>query len=169
MKKAIGGLAALILGLLFCCIKVEANDDILPDAGFTEFLEDVECVPIYPPEPRYYISDEDMDLLLRVGVLEAGEVDVEGIAQVMQVVLNRLESDKFPNTISEVIFQRKQFCTAKRLAKANITDSAREALEAVKKGDYTANEALYFESLPGKAWEKCHKYLFSYGGHDFYK
>ena len=69
----------------------------------------------------------------------------------------------------DVIFQRKQFSTANRLAKANITEAAEEALSAVCAGDYKDNEALYFESLPGLVWSNVHDYQFSYGGHDFYK
>lgn len=176
MNKFMMGIAVLISGLLFCCPKVEASDDILPKAGFQEWEAEIECVPIYPepevfigPVHGYVLTEEDEELLLRVGVLEAGEEDVEGIANVMQVVLNRFEDDAFPSTIAEVIYQKKQFTTAKRLAKANITDAAYEALYAVEEGEYTSNEALYFESCDGLVWADIHDYQFSYGGHDFYK
>lgn len=169
MKKALLGTAVLVSGLFFFCMKVFACDDILPKQGFQLFIEETECKPIHQL-PSYILTEEDADLLLRVGVCEAGEVDSEGIANVMQVVLNRVfESDDFPGTIEEVIFQRKQFSTAHRLAKANITEAAEEALIAVCAGDYKDNEALYFESLPGLVWSNVHDYQFSYGGHDFYK
>lgn len=166
MKNIMTGVAALVLGLLFCCIKVEACDEILPDAGFSEFLHEIE---VDPKMPSYILTDEDATMLLQIGVLEAGGSDADAIANVMQVVLNRFESDKFPNSISGVIFQDKQFCTAKRLANAVITPEAYVALDAVVFGEYKSNEGLYFESLDGMVWAKCHTYLFSYGGHDFYK
>lgn len=173
MKKALIGTAVLIAGLFLFCTRVFACEDeenyILPKAGFQLFIEEIECKPIHHL-PSYILTEEDADLLLRVGVCEAGEVDSEGIANVMQVVLNRVfESDDFPGTIEEVIFQRKQFSTAHRLAKANITPEAYEALDAVCMGEYKSNKALYFESLPGKVWSNVHDYLFTYGGHDFYK
>ena len=166
MNKVLMGAAVLVSGLLFCCPNVKASDDIWPKAGFAEWESEIE-----PITPAYITTEEEDNLLLSIGVLEGGGSDPEGIAHVMQVVFNRVNDDKFPGSISEVIFQKNptQFCTAKRLSKAVITDEAREALVAVKLGEYQTNEALYFESLPGKVWEKKHTYLFSYGGHDFYK
>ena len=107
--------------------------------------------------------------MLRIGFCEAGEVDPIGIANVIQVVMNRTFSENFPNTVSGVIYQKGQFSSKGKLSNANITPEAEEALSAVCNGEYLDNEALYFESLPGKVWEKKHEYQFSYGGHDFYK
>lgn len=44
---------------------------------------------------------------------EAGNQGELGKAYVCDVVLNRVDSDDFPNTIHDVIFQRNQFSTAK--------------------------------------------------------
>lgn len=169
MNKVLLSAAVLISGLLFLCPKVEAVDGCFwPTQGFTKYIQETECKPIYRL-PDYILTEEDADLLLRVGVLEAGETDTEGIAKVIQVVLNRVfESYKFPNSISGVVYQLNQFSTASELATANITQEAEDALEAVCNGEYKDNEALYFESLPGIAWGDVHHYLFSYGGHDFY-
>lgn len=166
MNKVLMGAAVLVSGLLFCCPQVNAADELRPKAGFTEWESEIECKPV-----SYILTDEQKDKVKRIGVLEGGGEDAEAIAHVIQVVMNRVASDKFPNTVEEVIFQKNptQFCTAKRLAKADVTEAADEALEAVIKGEYKSNEALYFESLPGKTWEKIHTYLFSYEGHDFYK
>ena len=171
MKKALLYSAALIAGLLFCCIKVQACDYgtlyLMPKAGFEEYMAEIE--PIEVIMPTYILSDEDADLLLRVGSLEGGEGNKDGIAHVMQVVLNRVASEKFPDSVEGVVFDRGQFTTAKQLAKANITPEAYQALDEVIFCEFMDNEALYFESLEGKVWSKCHEYLFSYGGHDFYK
>jgi N-acetylmuramoyl-L-alanine amidase len=160
---------------IFSCLlyfKTNARaESALPQAGYPAWAEEYESTIKYtePEEPqRYYLTAEDEDLLLRVSVLEAGPSDPVGIAYVMQTVLNRVESDLFPNSIREVIFQPKQFATANRLGEADITEAAGAALEAIIWGDYVDMRALYFESLPGIAWGGCHEYLFSYGGHDFY-
>lgn len=167
MKRLIVAMA-LLCGALFCCPKVEAKSNyILPRAGFQSFMDmDIKAKKL----PRYILTDHDADLLLRIGVLEAGSTDTEGIAQVMQVVLNRTFNDKrFPSSVEGVIFQEKQFTTASKLAKANITPEAYVALDCVIFGEYKENESLYFESMPGKVWANVHEYQFSYGGHDFYK
>lgn len=184
VNRVLLAMAVLVSGLLFYCPKsyacyaeFEAMDDWAPDAGFYEFLDEIEPGEYVEPEepplektlPHYILTDEDADLLLRIGVLEGGCDGVDGIAHVMQVVLNRFESDDWPNTISGVLLQSGQFTTAEKLANANITPEAYAALDCVIFGDYLWNEALYFESLEGIAWADCHQYLFSYGGHDFYK
>lgn len=175
MNKFIGGLAVLLSGLLFCCPKVYACDDILPKAGFQEFLDEIEIDPVDTSSesmhalPSYILTEEDEELVLKIAVLEAGGEDVEGMAQVIQVVMNRFDSENFPNSISGVIYQEGQFCTAKRLSKAEITSESREALNEVEWGNYKSNEALYFESCEGLVFADDYKYLFSYGGHDFYK
>lgn len=121
--------------------------------------------------PTYILTDKEADLLLRIGVLEGGQEDPTAIAHVMQVVLNRVSSDRFPNTVEEVIFQTNpiQFCTASQLAKANITPAAYVALDAVIFGEYQSNTSHFFESCEGLIWAKTYDYEFSYGGHDFYK
>ena len=167
----------LTLAVIFSCflfIKTNASAEevpTLPQAGYPAWAEEIETNMNYisTEYPRYFLSEEDEDLLLRVAVLEAGESDVEGIAHVMQVVLNRWDSDLFPNEIRDVVFQPGQFSTAHRLGEANITEAAGAALESVVWGEYLHNKALYFESLPGVVWGSYHKYLFSYGGHDFYE
>lgn len=150
MNRVIFAGAVLAAGLLFCCPKVEA-------AQTTRYMK------------TYFLSEEEADLLKRVGVLEAGGEDLEGIANVMQVVLNRRFSQDFPNTIEECLYQDGQFTTASKLSTTEITEVAEEALEAVTDGTYQFNDSLYFESLPGKVWSDIHTYKFSYGGHDFYK
>ena len=179
MNKVIFGAAVLVSGLLFCCPKVEASEG-LPKAGFQEFIygedemgmagfeEKEEPVKEHREMDAYYISEEDKDLLLRIASLEAGNQGVEGMAHVMQTVLNRVFDESFPMTIRDVLLQEGQFTTAKALSNAEIRDGAQDALQLVMNGDFQTNEALYFESMPGKVWEKKHHYLFTYGGHDFY-
>nr|WP_272495785.1 cell wall hydrolase [Bacillus pinisoli] len=55
------------------------------------------------------LSDYEIDLLARIVRAEAQGEPFEGKVAVATVVLNRLESPKFPNTIKGVIYQRGQF------------------------------------------------------------
>ena len=164
IKKYIVGVATSVcMCLLLFSIDVHGSE-ALPTAGFYADLESIE-----PVEPIYILTEEEQLLLKQIGVHEAGEMDVEGIAHVMQVVLNRCDDERFPDTVSEVLFQKHQFTTAKQLARMKTTEAAEEALSDVMFGEYTHNEALYFESMKGKVWSRIHTYQFSYGGHDFYK
>lgn len=119
-------------------------------------------------QPVYTITNEEADLLLKVAMCEAN--DYEGMANVIQVIFNRRDDPRFPDNITDVLKAYKQFSSIHKAQKIeDPSEEATDALVAVVNGEFTDNEALYFESLPGKAWEKVHTYLFSYGGHDFYK
>ncbi|WP_165444022.1 cell wall hydrolase [Lachnoclostridium sp. Marseille-P6806] len=59
---------------------------------------------------EYYC--DDLELLACVVQAEAGNQDLKGKELVVNVVLNRMDSDQFPNTIKEIIFQPGQFSTA---------------------------------------------------------
>lgn len=52
---------------------------------------------------------EDAYMLAKIAMAEAESEDTEGKALVMLVVLNRVWSDEFPDTIAGVIFQDGQF------------------------------------------------------------
>lgn len=55
------------------------------------------------------IKEGEIELLAQLVEAEAGNQDMKGKRLVADVVLNRIESDRFPNTIEEVIFQESQF------------------------------------------------------------
>ena len=181
-------IAALLSGLLFYCVVSEAADVdggelyLMPEAGFCELIEEIEPEePQYehflpwtfevPIQPVYEVTDEEADLLVKLGTLEGGCDDVDGIAGVIQVVMNRVESDAFPNTVEEVIFQTNpvQFCTASMLDTATVPPEAYEALDAVVFGEYIYNDCHFFESCEGRIFSGWADYVFTEGGHDFYR
>ena len=55
------------------------------------------------------LSDVELDLLYRLVECEAGGENEEGKIAVANVVFNRVRSEKFPDTLSEVIYQPYQF------------------------------------------------------------
>lgn len=51
----------------------------------------------------------EMELIAQLVMAEAGNQDLTGKRYVVDVVLNRVDSDYFPDTVEEVIFQENQF------------------------------------------------------------
>lgn len=105
MNKVLLGGAVLAAGLLFCCPKTEA-------AGYSEIGEYGRpgVLTVDTPdqiEEEIYLGE--LELLAQLVEAEAGNQPFEGKCLVADVVLNRVESEDFPNTISEVIFQDGQF------------------------------------------------------------
>lgn len=65
----------------------------------------------YQETPRYVATEEERELLAEIIMYEAeGEPD-DGKQAVGSVVINRVLSPLFPDTIEEVIYQKNQFAT----------------------------------------------------------
>ncbi len=58
------------------------------------------------PADVWNLSEEDREVLLRIVEAEAGSEDEDGRLLVANVVLNRVVSDLFPDTVPDVVFQR---------------------------------------------------------------
>lgn len=123
---------------------------------------------------KYNLSEADKVAIQKVALAEAKNDGVKGMALVMKVVLNRLESPKFPNTVNGIITQKNQFSTYYNgtYHKAKICDESLQALEMVLNGWDESYGALYFEHNPyGHAtWQRKNlTTLFTYKGHTFSK
>ncbi len=110
-------------------------------------------------------SSDDTALLAAIIYCEAGNQSREGMVAVGAVVMNRVNSSSFPNTISEVIYQSGQFTPAYSgslsSALANGVPSAcYEAAVAALNGENPVGNALYFNTGSGKG--------IKIGAHQFY-
>ena len=108
------------------------------------------------------VSDSsDAELLAALIYCEAGGEPYEGQLAVGSVVMNRVRSGSFPNTVSGVIYQSGQFTPAASgrlatvLANNLTTNSCRSAANSVLAGNIPYPNYLYFRSarvsLPGVA------------------
>ncbi|WFD08847.1 stalk domain-containing protein [Tepidibacter hydrothermalis] len=106
-------------------------------------------------EQRYY-TDEEMKLLAKIIQVESGNTNLEGRLGVANVVLNRVKSNRFPNDINSVVYQRGQFPPAhkesfKTLKPNNLSNiAAKKALEGVN----NVENCLFFNSRPFKSKKK---------------
>lgn len=91
------------------------------------------------------VSQSSLDLLARLVEAEAGAESYSGKLAVAKVVLNRVVSNEFPNTIREVIYQSGQFSPVGNGMINNPAepDSIQAAKDAINIGG-NANGALYF-------------------------
>jgi N-acetylmuramoyl-L-alanine amidase len=127
------------------------------------------------------VTDEEIDMLERIVQAEAGGEDLKGKILIVNVILNRIKDEDFPDTIEDVIFQNKdgeyQFSPVEdeRYWKVKISDNTEEAVQRALKGEDYSEGALYFiarkrTNASSAAWFDNHlKWLFKHGGHEFYK
>lgn len=137
-------------------------------------------VAVMEKEWKYEISEEDYQVLLRIVEAEAGGEDTEGKMLVAGVVLNRVASEDFPDSVKEVVFQRSngtaQFSPvySGRYDRVRISEDTVEAVERVLCGEDLTEGALYFaarkyaDSTKMRWFDEHLTYLFTHGGHEFF-
>lgn len=115
---------------------------------------------------------DDAYLLAKIAMSEAEGEDTEGKALVILVVLNRVWSDEFPDSISEVIYQKGQFSPVSngRFDRVEPDEDCYRALELVQVERWDESHgALYFESVSASDWHRKNlSFLFKHGNHYFY-
>ncbi len=115
---------------------------------------------------------EDAYLLAKLAMAEAEGEDIEGKALVIRVVLNRVQADKFPDTVEAVIYQKKQFSPIAngRFDRVEPNEDCWQALSMIEFDHWDESMgATYFESKSKSTWhEKNLKFLFKHGSHYFY-
>jgi N-acetylmuramoyl-L-alanine amidase len=91
-------------------------------------------------------SEDELDLLARLVRAEAQNEPYEGKIAVACVVLNRVESPQFPNTIKEVIYAPKQFQPVSNgeINKPADEDSIKAVQAALTDQREMAPESLFF-------------------------
>lgn len=117
------------------------------------------------------LSQNDKDILLRIVEAETTGGDVTSKMYVTSVILNRIKSDTFPNSMKEVVFQKNQFTPTAdgRYYSVSITKETKEAVNRVLAGENIAPNALFFCTPSCSSWfNKNLKFLFYYGGHNYY-
>ncbi|MWV44556.1 cell wall hydrolase [Paenibacillus sp. HJL G12] len=99
---------------------------------------------------QYSVTAEDVLLLQRIVMAEAEGEPYQGKIAVANVVLNRLRSANFPNTIKKVIYQKYQFSPVANgrfdRVKPN-QDSIHAANEALNGKKAVTDDTYYFLSL----------------------
>ncbi len=118
----------------------------------------------YAPNTLYWLS--------RIIQAESGNQPLQGKIAVGNVVLNRVESPRFPNTVYDVVFQRNQFTPA-MTGSIYCTPSAESVIAAklCLDGANTAGGALYFvnpRATPGSWAERNRPYVATIGAHAFF-
>ena len=138
-------------------------------------------IKVYAGKTPLIITEEDKEVLLRIVEAEATAEDVKGRMLVANVILNRVLSSKFPDNITDVVFQNNgktyQFSPIKdgRYWSVTVSDKTREAVERVLNGEDYSQGALYFAARElanpnNMSWfDRELTRLFRYGVHEFFK
>ena len=137
--------------------------------------------PVQEEKTCYGIAEDEYNLLCRIIEAEAEGEDIKGKILVANVVLNRVEDEEFPDTISGVILQKRngraQFSPVSngRLWSVSVSEESKEAAKRALLGEDYSSGALYFMarkySTPDniKWFDNNLNRLFKHGCHEFFK
>jgi len=169
--------------------RVLEKSDMFFFMGLEERIEEIEEIVetdkkyIVLNSGEYYnITEEDIETLCRIVEAECSNESYEGKIAVANVVLNRVMSNKFPNTVEEVVFQKSngtwQFSPLYdgRYWKVEVIDETVKAVEeAVYSGSNNVSDSLFFmariyvNSSSNVSWFDSLEKVTEIGGHEFFK
>ena len=127
------------------------------------------------------VTKKEIGMLERIVQAEAGGEDMVGKILIVNVILNRIADESFPDSVEDVIFQNKdgeyQFSPVddKSYWSVKISDNTEEAVLRALDGEDYSKGALYFvarkrtKSSSARWFDENLKWLFKHGGHEFYK
>ncbi len=133
------------------------------EVAFGETEEEIEIRKAEELEAKRHVKyaayDYDEETLLLLAALihcEARGETYEGQVAVGSVVMNRVRSSRYPNTVEEVIYQPSQFSPVKSgkvdkvLETGNINESCMKAAKEVLSGTSNMGDMLYFRRDDGR-------------------
>ena len=155
--------------LLFSVVSLE--EDLAADAeAFTEYEEDsvneisgssLELTELDIPQVykiksvgKYVkntkagikVTEEEMDLFARIVYCEAGAEDMVGMILIADVIINRVNSPRYPNNVKDVILQKGQFSPVGSgwIYRCTPSEAAKEAVRRAMNGEDYSQGAIGF-------------------------
>lgn len=144
--------------------KGEKRDESVTKYDRVDETEELEAEPVIPEtateetmltlENRWNITltEEEINLLARIVWLESCGEPQEGQEAVVEVIFNRMASDKFPDSLYDVLSQQNpvQFCSWKNREIAEPTEKEYQSIYNVLEGktNILRNDTLYFSTEP---------------------
>ena len=126
---------------------------------------------------RYGLNISELELFRMIVQAEAGCEDLKGKILVANVILNRVKSTKFPNSIRGVVMAPGQFqpVTTGKIYTVKVSDETKLAVEMALQGEDYSDGALYFmarsASNPGNVtwFYRALTRVIKHGNHEFFK
>lgn len=126
---------------------------------------------------RVNLDSSSRRILERIVEAEAGDQDVAGRQMVANVILNRLQSSNFPDTVAGVVFAHRQFSPVSNGSyyRVTVSGTTKKAVEKALKEKDNTKGALYFMYRAGSdagniSWfDRDLTKLYEYGCHEFFR
>lgn len=176
VRKSSEKMAALVENNQFCYQGVAETD---MDERRMNTQEDEKQRRTVKTIVRYRVNLEHgaRRILERIVEAESGDQTIKGRQMVANVILNRMKSEKFPNSVREIVFASRQFSPVSNGSyyRVKVSSQTKKAVEKALKEKDNTNGALYFMYRAGSdssnvSWfDRELTKLCEYGCHDFFR
>lgn len=134
---------------------IDAEHESLKESYEQEQAAEIETLEIETVKTQV-ISDDDIELMCRIVMNEAGGESYKCQVAVAETILNRVASADFPNSIYDVVYQPHQYSHKEN---GKITDSVREAvLQALEYHIFDKN-MVYFRMDYYHCFDEAENYV----------
>lgn len=156
----------------------------IPTTEYEEAIEEPDLIELLKEKVRYtqnwddcgedttiQVTQYEAYLLMSIASVEALNQGKEGMLKVMQTIMNRVNSPKFPNTIYDVVSQPGQFTsfTSGAYLNAEITPEVHLALAELEMNRNHDDNLIAFESSKRGSLLLFFDFYETYKDHTFYK
>ena len=143
--------------------QMACGNEIVQEPILLESVQDNETENFETESEQFYDSLETLSICVEA---EAGNQDIIGKRLVVDVILNRVDSDIFPNDIESVISQPHQFATYSNGAMDRVKEPSEETFEAVRMEleNRIDDDILYFTA---GYYNPCSVPAYIHGNHYF--
>ena len=165
--QAVGDLVAIPAKTLADIFNMDARYDSAVGVAFLEAVEGRE--PVLTAGDAFY-NAYDLDLLAHIIYNEAGNQTLTGKIAIGNVVMNRVKSPLFPNTVEDVIYQKNQFVPrGSKVMTRTVNEQSWVAAKLVMEGVVVMPNAFFFNTKGLKGWISQNRtYVTTIGNIDFY-
>lgn len=138
--------------------------------------QEVVATPTLVAGNSFSLAEQEYQVLLRIVEAEAGGEDSTGKLLVANVIMNRVRSNSFPNSVTEVVYQRHngtaQFSPIDdgRFHTVTVSQETIEAVGRAMNGEDASAGALFFRSVHSKSkwFDNALQRVVEHGNHIFY-
>ena len=128
---------------------------------------------VITPIQQFSITDEEIEMLKYIVEQETRSGSYKHKCIVTNVILNRVEDSRFPNTVREVLLQKNQFSSVWNYYQRRVEPdkSTERAVNDVLNGrvEDESNGALFFHSMKSDGWFSSLSFVMEMEGHRFFK
>lgn len=144
---------AVVIIIILTCIASQ-------NASATNTQEVIQAETIEPIVYKYNVTPEEREMLARLVYLEGNTESLACQKGIVSVVINRLNSGYWGNTLHSVIYAKNQFTPAKRIPYVTPNSTNYEAVDHVLQYGVTLPEyVLYFRANYHHRWSGYRWYI----------